>query len=181
MKNFEIILFSSIMLCSCTNKSNDKQSEAVPSADNKLENKTDATAVAQKRISRDQAIKLAMKQFDAYLPTILAADSDAAIDLQVPNVGDFTGDGVEDVAIYFNLVPKDGGNAMLKQGLTLYKNTGTNVEVMAGYDPDYLFAFDTIRDGKIHIKKLQYTENDGRCCPSIQIPHTLTIKGNVAY
>ena len=32
-----------------------------------------------------------------------------------------------------------------------------------------------------HITKLEYAETDGRCCPSVKTPHTLTIKGNKAY
>lgn len=135
----------------------------------------------EKQISSDEAVALAMKQFDAYLPTILKENEDAAIDLQVPHTGDFTGDGVEDVAVYFNLVPKDGGNAILSQGLTLYKNIGNDVKVIAGYDPDYLFAFDTIKNSKIHVTMLEYAEEDGHCCPSIKTPHILTIKGSKAY
>ena len=179
MKNIFVIVCC-LSLCSCMDKSTDKESVKSVSKD------TDSASfkkksVQPKTISTEETVQLAMKQFDAYLPTILSMNSDTGIDLQIPNVGDFTGDGVEDVAIYFNLVPKDGGNAIISQGLTLYKNTGQNVKVIAGYDPDYLFAFDTIRDGKIHVTKLEYTETDGHCCPSIKTPHTLTIKGNVAY
>lgn len=179
MKNV-LVIICCLVLCSCMDKATEK--EAV----NRVIKDTDSVSfekdiTQQKTISTDDAVKLAMKQFDAYLPTILSENSDAGIDLQIPNVGDFTGDGVEGVAIYFNLVPKDGGNAIISQGLSLYKNTGQNVKVIAGYEPDYLFAFDTIRDGKIHVTKLEYAETDGRCCPSIKIPHTLNIKGNRAY
>lgn len=121
-----------------------------------------------------------MAKFDIYLPAILQ-EYNAAIDLQEPSTGDFTGDGIPDVAIYFNLAPKDGGNAMLHQGLALYQNTGDSVKVIAGFDPDYLFAFDTIKDGRIHITELHYAEGDGHCCPSIKIPHTLTIKGTKVF
>ncbi|KAA5538379.1 hypothetical protein F0460_01900 [Paenimyroides baculatum] len=179
MKNV-LVIVCCLMFCSCMDKSIEKKQIKSITKDSDsvdFEKKT----VQQKTISTQEAVQLAMKQFDAYLPTILAENSDAGIDLQIPNVGDFTGDGVEDVAIYFNLVPKDGGNAIISQGLSLYQNTGQNVKVIAGYDPEYLFAFDTIRDGKIHVTKLEYAETDGRCCPSIKTPHTLTIKGNRAY
>lgn len=179
MKNI-LVIICCLVLCSCMDKATEKKTE------NSIINNADSVSfekdiTQQKTISTEDAVKLAMKQFDAYLPTILSENSDAGIDLQIPNVGDFTGDGVEDVAIYFNLVPKDGGNAIISQGLTLYKNTRLNVKVIAGYEPDYLFAFDTIRDGKIHVTKLKYAETDGRCCPSIKTPHTLTINGNRAY
>ncbi|UUV21745.1 hypothetical protein [Paenimyroides aestuarii] len=161
-----------LLLCGCMGKSAKKETA------NSLRKDTDSV---QKIISAEEAVQLAMKKFDAYLPTILSENPDTGIDLQIPNVGDFTGDGVEDVAIYFNLVPKDGGNAIISQGLSLYQNTGENLKIIAGYEPDYLFAFDTIRDGKIHVVKLEYAETDGHCCPSIKTPHILTIKANVAY
>ncbi|MBP2618123.1 hypothetical protein [Chryseobacterium jejuense] len=132
------------------------------------------------RISKEEAVKLAMKQFEAYLPKILKTYDDGVIDLQDPHVGDFTGDGIEDVAIYWNIAP-EGGNALIGQGLSLYKNDGHTVKVIAGYEPDYLFAFDTIKNGKIIVEKLEYTEEDGRCCPSIKTKHALTIKGSKVY
>jgi hypothetical protein len=57
------------------------------------------------RISKEEAVKLAMKQFDDYLPKILKT-YDGVIDLQDPHVGDFTGDGIEDVAIYWDIAPE---------------------------------------------------------------------------
>lgn len=132
------------------------------------------------RISKEEAVQSAVKQFENYLPNILKT-YDAGIDLQEPFVGDFTGDGIEDVAIYWSLAPKGGGNAIVGQGISLYKNNGHNVKVIAGYEPDYLFAFDTISNGKIIVEKLEYAEDDGRCCPSIKSRHELTISGNKAY
>ncbi|WP_347217786.1 hypothetical protein [Chryseobacterium sp.] len=135
---------------------------------------------SKNRISTEEAVKLAVKQFEAYLPKILKTYDDGVIDLQDPHVGDFTGDGIEDVAIYWNIAP-EGGNALIGQGLSLYKNDGHNVKVIAGYEPDYLFAFDTIKNGKIIVEKLEYTDEDGRCCPSIRTKHALTIKGSKVY
>lgn len=144
------------------------------------ESKPEKSEVSQDRISTEAAVKLAVKQFEAYLPNILKTYDDGVIDLQDPHVGDFTGDGIEDVAIYWNIAP-EGGNALIGQGLSLYKNDGHTVKVIAGYEPDYLFAFDTIKNGKIIVEKLEYTEEDGRCCPSIKTKHALTIKGSKVY
>ncbi|REC63428.1 hypothetical protein DRF65_04845 [Chryseobacterium pennae] len=135
---------------------------------------------SKSRISKEEAVKLAVKQFEDYLPKILKTYDDGVIDLQDPHVGDFTGDGIDDVAIYWNIAP-EGGNALIGQGLSLYKNDGNSVKVIAGYEPDYLFAFDTIKNGKIIVEKLEYTEEDGRCCPSIKTKHALTIKGSKVY
>jgi hypothetical protein len=130
--------------------------------------------------STNDAVKIAEDQFRKYLPNILKSH-DAILDLQQSYTGDFTGDGIEDVAIYFSLASKDGGNAIVGQGLSLYQNTGTTVKVIAGYEPDYLFRFDKISNGKIYVEKLEYAENDGRCCPSIKSEHVLTISGGKAY
>lgn len=126
------------------------------------------------------AVRLAEKQFEKYLPKILDAH-DAGIDLQQLITGDFTGDGIDDIAIYFSLAPREGGNAIVGQGIRLYQNTGKTVKVLADYDPDYLFSFDKIENGKIYVDKLEYAEDDGRCCPSIKTEHILTISGNKAY
>ncbi|RZJ64983.1 MAG: hypothetical protein EOO47_26170 [Flavobacterium sp.] len=136
--------------------------------------------VSQKKLTLNEAKKLAETQFKKYLPTILDAH-DAYVDSQDTFTGDFTGDGLADIAIYFSLAPKEGGNAIVGQGLTLYKNMGTTVKVLAGYEPDYYFNVVKIADGKIHVQKLAYAETDGRCCPSIKTEHTLTIAGGKAY
>ena len=133
-----------------------------------------------KTINKEDAMRLAMAKFDAYLPNI-ERDHDASIDVQEPYTGDFTGDGVDDVAVYFSLTPKGGGNALVGQGLALYKNTGTDVQVIAGFEPDYLFSFNRISDHKIYIDKLQYAEGDGHCCPSIKEEKALTITGKSVY
>ncbi|MET0570406.1 MAG: hypothetical protein ABWZ79_03180 [Pedobacter agri] len=134
----------------------------------------------QKKISLKDAVKLAEAQFAKYLPTMLNAH-DAYLDSQDTFTGDFTGDGLEDIAIYFSLAPNEGGNTIVAQGLTLYKNTGSAVNVIAGYEPDYMFSFLKITKGKIYVEKLAYAETDGRCCPSIKTTHALTIAGSKVY
>lgn len=161
----------SLLLTACSNSSEEKQ---------------EATAVVHEqeppkpKLSTAEAVKMAEQQFDDYLPEILRKH-DAVIDLRQPHSGDFTGDGVEDVAIYFSLSPKGGGNALAGQGLTLYRNDGDRVSVIGGYEPDYLFAFDTIANGRIQVEKLEYADGDGRCCPSIKTKHVLTISGSKVY
>lgn len=132
------------------------------------------------KISTNEAIKLAEIQFAKYLPKILESHN-SYLDSQDTFAGDFTGDGITDVAIYFSLAPKEGGNTIVGQGLTLYQNTGTDTKVIAGYDPDYLFAFKKISNGKIFINKIEYSETDPKCCPSITTEHILKISGGKAY
>lgn len=143
-------------------------------------NNKENTKTLKKSISINIAIKLAEKQFSDYLPKILKSH-DAILDLQQSFIGDFTGDGVKDVVIYFSLAPKGGGNTIVGQGLVLYKNNGFEVKVFAGYEPNYMFVFDKIYNGKIYVQKLKYAKNDGHCCPSIRTEHILTILGSKVY
>ncbi|WP_419487179.1 membrane lipoprotein lipid attachment site-containing protein [Chryseobacterium bernardetii] len=184
MKKIIGIIGLLMVLTGCNNSEHKTQKKDEPQKEQSLSRKNELSSkeseTSQNSISKDEAVKLAVKQFEAYLPNILKTYDDGVIDLQDPHVGDFTGDGIEDVAIYWNIAPK-GGNALIGQGLSLYKNDGHTVKVIAGYEPDYLFAFDTIKNGKIIVEKLEYTEEDGRCCPSIKSKHALTIKGSKVY
>lgn len=131
-------------------------------------------------LSMPDAVKIADAQFKRYLPKMLEANN-AYLDSKDIFTGDFTGDGIADVAIYFSLAPNEGGNTIVAQGLTLYQNNGNTVKVIAGYEPNYLFNFVKIKNGKIYVEKLEYTDTDGRCCPSLKTAHTLRISGNRAY
>lgn len=164
-----------LAIVSCNNSNNPKQ---LPSKDKELD--SEQVETKKHNISTSEAVSMAENQFRKYLPNILETH-DAILDIQESYTGDFTGDGIDDVAIYFSLAPKGGGNAIVGQGLSLYQNNGTTVKVIAGYEPDYLFTFDKIANGRIQVQKLEYAENDGRCCPSIKTEHLLTINGSKAY
>jgi len=117
-------------------------------------------------------------KFNKYLPTILES-RDAYLDGQDIYIGDFTGDGIDDIAIKFILIP-NGGNAISHQ-MALYSNNGANVSVIAGFEPEYWFDVLKIDNGVIVIEKHEHGPNDGRCCPSIHTKHTLTISGSNVY
>jgi len=138
------------------------------------------TTTRLNRISTAKAVTIAEAQFRKYLPKILTAN-DAYLDSQDTFTGDFTGDGLADVAIYFSLAPNEGGNTIVAQGLALYQNDGTDVKVIGGYEPNYLFSFLKIENGKIYVEKLAYAATDGRCCPSIKTEHALTIANGKVY
>ena len=176
-----LILF---FMISCNHSDNQQQRE-LGLKEKGLMSKEKELSATTKELDRGQipitaAVKIAQDQFRNYLPKILDSHN-AILDLQKSYTGDFTGDGIEDVAIYFSLARKEGGNALAGQGLSLYQNNGKSVKVVAGFEPDYLFSFDKISGGNIYVNKLEYAENDGRCCPSIKIKHRLTINGNKAY
>ena len=83
------------------------------------------------KITANDAVRLAEKQFKKYLPKILESH-DAVLDGKEFYTGDFTGDGIEDVAIYFSLVQEMEAMQLSGQGLTLYQNSGYDVKVIAG-------------------------------------------------
>ncbi|OMQ08203.1 hypothetical protein [[Flexibacter] sp. ATCC 35103] len=177
-----VVILISFNLISCNNSKSEKELEL---KEKELELKEKELSIKEMQISRhkistNDAVRLAEKQFENYLPKILKSH-DATLDIQESYTGDFTGDGIEDVVIYFSLSPSGGGNALVGQGLTLYQNNGYDVKVIAGYEPDNLFQFDKISNGKIYVEKLEYAENDGHCCPSIQTEHMLTISGSNVY
>jgi len=179
-----LILVIMLTALGCNNATDDKQKELelkekeLALKEKDLELRTAESN--QKKISPKDAVKLAEAQFAKYLPTMLNAHN-AYLDSQDTFTGDFTGDGLEDIAIYFSLAPNEGGNTIVAQGLTLYKNTGSAVKVIAGYEPDYMFSFLKINKGKIYVEKIAYAETDGRCCPSIKTTHALTIAGSKVY
>ncbi|WP_222166168.1 hypothetical protein [Edaphocola aurantiacus] len=150
------------------------------SGDTNANGQTDFKTSSGNQLSIKDAVKQAEASFAQYLPKILKSH-DGVLDIQQSYTGDFTGDGIEDVAIYFSLGPAGGGNAIVGRGLALYKNEGNKVNVIVGYEPEYLFKVDTISDGKIIVEKMEYAETDGRCCPSIRSKHALTISGNKVY
>lgn len=175
LKHHPILLIATtFLLLSCNQPTGKKNTELKP------EKSKQVLANAQPNLSLKDAVKLAEAQFAKYLPTMLNVHN-AYVDSQDTFTGDFTGDDIADIAIYFSLAPNEGGNTIVAQGLTLYKNTGTDVKVIAGYEPDYMFSFLKINKGKIYVEKLAYAETDGRCCPSIKTTHSLTITGSKVY
>jgi len=138
--------------------------------------KADISETTVKNWTIQDAQKTAEAKFAQYLPKILK-DHDGALEVQQTYIGDFTGDNIPDVAIYFSMSPVDG-NAPLAPGIVLYKNTGKEVEVIGGYEPGYLFSADTISNGKVYIVKEEYNEDDAMCCPSVKSRQVLNIDGN---
>jgi len=168
---FNYIFPAALLLCGC---------QEAPTSKEQPRHTSDSSPVTTAKVlSAKEAVAAAEKKFNGRLPGILKSH-DGVLDVMESHAGDFTGNGMDDVAIYFALSPSGGGNAMVGQGLALYENTGSDVKALAGFEPDYLFVFDTIVDGKIQVEQLEYAEGDGHCCPSIRTSHVLTISGNKA-
>lgn len=168
IKNIAIII-SFFTLISCNSSKSEKQLEL-----REKELSIEKIQVINQKISTNEAIKLAEKQFENYFPT------DAVFSIKESYTGDFTGDGIEDVVIHFSLDSDEGGNTSIP-GLILYQNSGYDVKFIAEYKPSSLFSFDKINNGSIYVELLEFAEDDARCCPSIRTSHIITISGNNAF
>ncbi len=128
-----------------------------------------------KPITTKELVRLSKKHFQVYKKNLLSKNTD--IGLLDAYTGDFTNDGKEDVVLYYSIEPTDGGNMLAGQGLALYKNSDNNSAFIKTFNADFLFTMDKINNGKIWIKELEYTEDDPRCCPSIEKLISLTLSG----
>ena len=137
---------------------------------------TESKNSATRRLPIKTIIGLAQKHFEKYKSNLEGRN--LAVGLQKEYTGDFTGDGIEDVIIYYSIEPTDGGNYMAGQGLILYENTGNNINFITRYEPKYLFSLDKISATKIFINHEEYADGDPRCCPSIHTSMELTLKQN---
>ena len=195
LMNYLLILFLILFLAvNCKNPDNSKKRE-LDLAEKELELREKEIALKEKELSQTQfnnalndsklstqeAVRIAENMFSNYLPKILRSNGGVLQQKQV-FTGDFTKDNIEDILIDFVLSPEDGGNSVLTHGLVLYQNTGYEVKIIAGYQPDNtIFAFNKISNGNIFIDYLSYKESDPLCCPSMSITRALTIEGSNVY
>ena len=168
-------------LFSCGTGSKQKEIELkekeIALRERELKLKEDSLKQYTAKITLSDAITIAENKFSKYLPKI-EKSHEGIIDTKETFTGDFTNDGIEDIAIAFTIVPSDGGNAILAQGISFYSNIGNNVKVIAGFDPGYLFSVDRIFNNKVYITKHIYMPNDPHCCPSISRKIELSIMSN---
>ena len=122
---------------------------------------------------------LAKKHFEKY-KTRFETETTTNNDTDTTYVGDFNNDGLLDVALFYGLDPKEG-NYNVGGGMLLYKNNGNGIEFFKQYDPEYLFNIDRISNSKIYLKRYEYKDDDGRCCPSIITEVEISVSGeNIA-
>ena len=118
-------------------------------------NSKDTTSIVKNASTKTETPMLSMKEITSIAKKHFSVFKskleykDVAIGIDEAYTGDFTGDEKEDVLIYYDLEPTNGGNYMAGQGLILYKNTGDNAVFITNYEPKYLFSFDKINNGNI--------------------------------
>lgn len=79
-------------------------------------------------------------------------------------VGDFTNDGLQDVALYYKLKPNQG-DYRTEDGILLFENKGGGISFFLEYNPPYLFSIDQILNSRIILNRLE--KNDYFVSPSV--------------
>jgi hypothetical protein len=130
----------------------------------------------EKPTSAIDAKAVAVRKFEAYSPKIVNS-KDAAIGASEAFTGDLNSDGMTDAVVFFVLTPKEGGNMVLGQGLAVYINQGNDMKVVAGFEPDYSFRVEGINEGKLHIVRLDYAENNQLNRPSFETHKYFILNG----
>ena len=120
---------------------------------------------------------IALQKFNNYAPKIEKSNG-VIIQNQEVFVGDLNYDDLEDAVVWFTCSPAEGGNANAGQGLSIYLNTGNDMKVVGGYEPDYIFKVIKITNNRIKITKQEYAENDSPGWPSIETVKNLILSGN---
>ena len=108
------------------------------------------------------------RMFNDYLPNLLKSKGEySSIYNQETHIGDFNGDGIEDVIIWF--VYGYGGTAIGGVEAAFYENQNGKPIVVAGFEPNYRFNIDNISNGVVYCTKRLFAKDDINCCPSIEI------------
>lgn len=121
--------------------------------------------------------KIAQEKFNNYAPKIEQSKSAIIANNEIFE-GDLNYDGLNDVVIWFALSPAEGGNMLIGESMSVYINTGNDMKVIGGYEPDYMFKVIKIINNRIKITKQEYAENDANGWPSIETVKYLMLSGN---
>lgn len=92
---------------------------------------------------------------------------------------DLNGDGKLDALIQFNPIQCDGGNASMWSQITLFALSGKNQYTLTesidvskfkntDFDKNGFYWLDSIAENRIIGTYIEFLEDDGHCCPSIQ-------------
>lgn len=128
-------------------------------------------------LSSKEAIKWGQDEFiKKELPKLRNLNKDiGGIDVLEGYTGDVTNDKIDDVIIFYSLSAKES-NIIISNGLVVFENKDNTLKLIENMEPDYMFYVKKIFNNCIYIEKLEYAENDGRCCPSLKSEVQLKVK-----
>jgi len=166
-------ILSSILLLAVACNQNNKKQEDIALQENKTVMQ-DVKAIPE--VKPELLISQAKGHFKEYQKQLV--DSNSAVGREDYYAGDFSGDGRDDLVIYYSIEPTNGGNYLVGQGLMLYENNGDKIKFIKNYVLNHEFSFSEIKNNKIIISQDDYKENDPRCCPSIHQLIEVSIVGS---
>jgi hypothetical protein len=120
---------------------------------------------------------IAQQKFNNYIPKI-EESKNAIVNNNKIFIGDLNNDNLDDAVVSFLLTPAEGGNMIIGEGMSVYINTGKDMKVVSGFEPDYLFKIIKISNNRIEIAKQDYAKNDAIGWPSIETIKYLMLSGN---
>ncbi|KFF11064.1 hypothetical protein IW15_18075 [Chryseobacterium soli] len=107
----------------------------------------------------------------------LTKSGETVIDIQHAFSEDLNGDGNKEIIKFYNLAEKNGGCIYEGRGILVYENTETGI-IESRYEPDYQFELKEIANGKIFVYKIDFTDDDLPCNPSIYTEGKLNFVNN---
>jgi|GEM_PF-3693868 len=121
--------------------------------------------------------RLVEEKFTSYIPTILKSKGKGSeISHSEIHLGDLNNDGKDDAVLAFSFVY--GGASLTYEEFAVYINKNGQPKVVAGFEPDYRMSVIGIKNGLINVTKFDWQEGDGNCCPTLEIPIKIKLKGN---
>jgi len=107
----------------------------------------------------------------------LTKSGETIIDIQRTFFEDLNRDGNKEIIKFYNLAEKNGEYIYEGRGILVYQSTKTGV-IESRYEPDYQFELKEITIGKIFVYKLDFTDDDLPCNPSIYTEGKLNFSAN---
>ncbi len=136
-------------------------------------NKQESTNSTATVTSEIDPLKSANELFSKHIEQILleknkAGDGTSKMVFNGKNehVVDIDGDNLNDVLIDYSLAPEMGN--ITEGGLLLYLNKKDKMEAVTRMEPPFQYEFKEISKGLLILTKLEYADEDPRCCPSIR-------------
>ena len=179
-----LTLFTSLLFTfSCNNEQKEKELQLKEKELQLKEKELELKEREQNlKINPTQNIKIdpkniAQQKFNNYIPKIETSKNAIVANNKI-FIGDLNNDNLDDAVVWFLLTPAEGGNMFVGEGMSVYINTGKDMKVVSGFEPNYMFKIIKISNNRIKIAKQDYAENDQTGWPSIETIKYLMLSGN---